>query len=63
MIIETTFSMLTLVCHAKKFFHRLPEYLWSHCAYLAAMFNVLVALFQELFPDDERSRSLAEFSL
>jgi hypothetical protein len=63
MIIETPFSMLTVVCHAKKFFHRLPDYLWSHCAYLATMFNVLTTLFHQLFPGDERQRSLAEFSL
>jgi hypothetical protein len=63
MIIETTYSMLTVVCHTKKFFHRLPDYLWSHCAYLAAMFNVLTTLFHQLFPKDERQRSIAEFSL
>jgi hypothetical protein len=63
MIIETTFSMLTVVCHTKKFFHRLPDYLWSHCAYLAAMFNVLTTLFRQVFPNDERQRSIAEFSL
>jgi len=63
MIVETTFSMLTVVCHTKKFFHRLPDYLWSHCAYLAAMFNVLTTLFHQLFPGDERQRSIAEFSL
>jgi hypothetical protein len=63
MIVETTFSMLTVVCHTKKFFHRLPDYLWSHCAYLAAMFNVLTTLFHQLFPGDDRQRSIAEFSL
>ena len=63
MIIETSFSMLTLVCHTKKFFHRAAAHLWSHCAYLAAMFNVVTTLFKRLFPDDERQRSLAEFSL
>jgi hypothetical protein len=63
MIIETSFSMLTVVCHAKKLFHRLPDYLWSHCAYLAAMFNILNTLFHQLFPDDPRHMSIAEFSL
>ncbi len=63
MIIETTFSMLTVVCNAKKCFNRLPKYVWSHCAYLAAMFNVLTTLFRQLFPTDERQRSIAEFSL
>jgi hypothetical protein len=63
MIIETAFSMLTVVCQSKKFFHRLVEYLWSHCAYLAAMFNVVNALFHQLFPNDKRRMSIAEFSL
>ena len=63
MSIETTFSMLTVVCHTKKLFHRLPDYLWSHCAYLAAMFNILTTLFRQLHPNDERQRSIAEFSL
>ena len=63
MIIETSFSMLTVVCQTKKLFHRAPDYLWSHCAYLAAMFNVIIRLFQQVFPNDPRRRSLAEFSL
>jgi hypothetical protein len=63
MIIESSFSMLTVVCHTQKLFHRLPDYLWSHGAYLAAMFNVVTTLFQQLFPDDERRRSIAQFSL
>jgi len=63
LIVETAFSMLTLVCPTKKCFHRLADYLWSHCAYLAAMFNVLNTLFRQLFPKDERRMSIAEFSL
>jgi hypothetical protein len=63
MIIETSFSMLTVVCQAKKFFHRVTDYFWSRCAYLAAMFIVLMALFHQYFPDDPRPRSIAEFSL
>ncbi len=63
MIIESSFSMVTVVCQAKKFFHRVADYIWSHCAYLAAMFNVLIALFHQYFPGDPRSRSIAEFSL
>jgi hypothetical protein len=63
MIIETAFSMLTVVCQSKKCFHRLADYLWSHCAYLAAMFNVVNTLFHQLFPNDKRRLSIAEFSL
>jgi hypothetical protein len=63
MIIETAFSMLTVVCQSKKRFHRLAEYLWAHCAYLAARFNVVNALFHQWFPNDKRHMSIAEFSL
>jgi hypothetical protein len=63
MIIETSFSMLTVVCQAKKFFHRLADYVWSRCAYLAATFNILNTLFHQLFPEDPRHMSIAEFSL
>ncbi len=63
MIVETSFSILTVVCQTKKFFHRVADYVWSRCAYLAAMFNVLNTLFHQCFPDDPRQRSIAEFSL
>ena len=64
MIIETSFSMLTVVCHTKKIFHRVADHLGSHCAYLAAMFNVLLTLFHHLHPDaDPFKMSIAEFSL
>ncbi len=57
MIIETTFSMLTWVCHTQKFFPRAANHRFSHSAYLAAMFNVVTALFKALLPNDERQRA------
>jgi len=64
MVVETAFSMLTVVCGAKKFFHRVADYIWSHCAYLTALFNVLYALFHQLHPDQSPFKlSIAEFSL
>jgi len=64
MVIETIFSMLTVVCQAKKMHHRLEAYLNARLAYLAAMFNVLVALFHQLHPEaDKFQLSIAEFSL
>jgi len=64
MVVETSFSMLTVVCNAKKCFHRVATYIWSHCAYLAAMFNVLSTLFHQLHPDQSPFKmSIAEFSL
>lgn len=42
MIVETVFSMLTLVSHFKKVMHRTWAYLKSRLAFTMAMFNILV---------------------
>lgn len=42
MVIETIFSMLTVVCKAKKMHHRMAAYFEMHLAYTMAMFNLLV---------------------
>jgi hypothetical protein len=64
MVIETIFSMLTVICKAKKMHHRLQAYLDACLAYTAAMFNVLLHLFHHLHPDaDPYQLSIAEFSL
>ena len=63
MWIETTFSLLTVICHAKKMFHRTAAYLESRLAYTAAMFNVLIGLDRHLRPEDPFHISIAQFSL
>ena len=64
MIVETAFSMQTVVCHAKKIFHRVSAYIEARLAYSMAMFNVLLALFHQLHPDaPPHKMSIAEFSL
>jgi len=64
MIIETAFSMLTVVCHMKKIFHRVAAYIEARLAYAMAMFNVLLALYHQLHPDEPPHKmSIAEFSL
>jgi hypothetical protein len=64
MIIETAFSLLTVVCHMKKIFHRLPDYVGARLAFTAAMFNVLLALYHHLYPDEPAHKlSIAQFSL
>lgn len=64
MVIETIFSMLTVICKAKKMHHRVQAYLEARLAYTAAMFNVLLTLFHYLHPDaDPYQLSIAEFSL
>jgi hypothetical protein len=64
MAIETIFSMLTVICKAKKMHHRVQAYLEARLTYLAAMFNVLLDLFHLLHPEtDPYKLSIAEFSL
>lgn len=63
MMVETTFSLLTVVCHAKKMFHRTVVHLETRLAYTAAMFNVLIGLDRQLHPDHAFKLSIAEFSL
>jgi hypothetical protein len=42
MLVETVFSMLTLVSHCKKVMHRVWEYFQARLAFTMAAFNVLV---------------------
>lgn len=64
MTIETTFSLLTVVAHAKKIFHRAEAYIAARLTYTAAMFNVCLTLFHQLHPDESPFKvSIAEFSL
>jgi len=63
MMIETCFSLLTVICQAKKLFHRTAAHLEAHLAYTAAMFNVLIGLDRQLHPDHAFKLSIAEFSL
>ena len=64
MCVETAFSLLTVVCQAKKIYHRVAAYIETRLAYLAAMFNILLALFHQFHPDAPPHKlSIAEFSL
>ena len=63
MSIETTFSLLTVICQAKKMFHRTAAHLEARLAYTAAMFNVLIGLDRLLHSDHAFKLSIAEFSL
>ena len=64
MVIETIFSVLTVICKAKNMHHRLQPYLQARLAYMAAMFNVLLDLFHLIHPDaDPFKLSIPEFSL
>ena len=64
MCVETVLSMLTIVCDLKRIRHRATTYIQARLAYVAAMFNSLLALFHQLHPQvDSFQMSIAEFSL
>jgi hypothetical protein len=64
MVIETAFSLLTVICKAKKIHHRLELYLETRLAYMAAMFTICLKLFHQLHPKESIFKmSIAEFSL
>jgi hypothetical protein len=65
MAVETTFSMLTLVCHLKKVAHRAWRYFTMRLGFVMATFNLLVQWDGDLPREDPGyvHRSLAQFSL
>ena len=65
MLIETVLSLVTMVCSLKKVFHRTMRHLRTRLAYVAAMFNTLLALNRILHPDADPDQLLhiAQFSL
>jgi len=63
MVVETAFSLLTVVCNVKKMFHRTAAHLQARLAYTAAMFNVLIGLDPHFHPDHAAKLSIADFSL
>jgi hypothetical protein len=64
MMVETSFSLLTVIAHAKQIHHRAEAYLEARLAYTVAMFNVCCQLFRDLHPEHGNFKmSFAEFSL
>jgi len=64
MCVETTLSMVTLVCDLKRIRHRLVEYIQARLAFVSAMFNILLDLFHNLHPAASPFQmGIAEFSL
>lgn len=64
MLIETVYSMLTLISHTKKMMHRVIDYLEARLAFTVAAFNLLIqwdGLNSE--PDGFVPLSIAEFNL
>lgn len=66
MLIETTLSLVTMVCGLKKVFHRSRCYLEARLAYVTAVFNALLALNRRLQPDadpQDRLLHIAQYAL
>jgi hypothetical protein len=66
MLIETVFSLVHRVCRLKYLWHRRRPYRAMHLAYVAALFNVLLALTPHLDPDAAQPDSwphIAQFAL
>ncbi len=64
MIVETTFSMITLISHFKKMMHRVWNYFEMRLAYSMSMFNVLASWYGLQYDENGVLHlSIAEFSL
>lgn len=66
MLVETALSLVTMVCHLKKVFHRTRSHFEARLAYVAAMFNTLLGLNRTLQPEadpQDRLYHLAQFAL
>lgn len=61
--VETTLSMVTIVCDLKRIRNRLPQYIQARLAYVAAMFNILLDLFHHLHPEADPFKMSALNSL
>jgi hypothetical protein len=66
MLVETALSLVTMVCHLKKVFHRTRAYFQARLAYVVALFNAVLGLNRRLQPNaDPRDRlyHFAQFAL
>ena len=66
MLIETALSLVHRVCRLKYLWHRTPPYLAMHLAYVAALFNALLALNRLLEPASSNEPSwphIAQYAL
>lgn len=63
MTVETSFSLLVVICGLKRIYHR--TFIQARLASIVVAFNVLLTLFHQLHPADADplKMSIAEFSL
>lgn len=62
MLVETTLSLVTMVCHLKKVFHRTKRYFEARLAYVVALFNAILALNRSLAPEADPLDRLLHFA-
>jgi hypothetical protein len=66
MLVETALSLVTMVCHLKKVFHRTRHYFQARLAYVVALFNAVLGLNRRLEPEadpQDRLYHFAQFAL
>lgn len=66
MLVETALSLVTMVCHLKKVFHRTRPHFQARLAYVVALFNAILGLNRHLEPDadpQDRLYHFAQFAL
>lgn len=51
MLVETALSLVTMVCHLEKVFHRTTRYLRARLAYVTTLFNTLLGINRSLQPN------------
>lgn len=62
MLVETALSLVTMVCHLKKVFHRTRHYFQARLAYVVALFNALLGLNRCLEPHADPQDRLYHFA-
>jgi hypothetical protein len=66
MLVETALSLVTMVCHLKKVFHRTCHHFQARLAYAVALFNAILGLNRRLQPEadpQDRLYHFAQFAL
>ena len=62
MLVETALSLVTMVCHLKKVFHRTRHHFQARLAYVAALFNAVFGLNHRLEPHADPQDRLYHFA-
>ena len=61
MLVETALSLVTMVCHLKKVFHRTRHHFQARLAYVVALFNAVLGLNRPLEPEADPQNRFYHF--